>query len=137
MSEKRFTLNLMKKPSEIEMDGKMISKYDVVRLLNEQSERIKSLEMELDLIANTKLFSRRELERKVDEQQATIDHLKRELEEYKENWDDMVELATKTSRRNVELDEEIGQLQRENEMLKKEIERLNGLLFGTPKEAIE
>lgn len=34
MGEKRFTLNLMKKPSEIEMDGKMISKYDVVRLLN-------------------------------------------------------------------------------------------------------
>ena len=28
-------------------------------------------------------------------------------------------------------------LQRENEMLKKEIGRLNGLLFGTPKEAIE
>ena len=73
----------------------------------------------------------------LNEQQATIDHLKRELEEYKENWDDMVELATKTSRRNVELDEQIGQLQRENEMLKKEIGRLNGLLFGTPKEAIE
>jgi len=40
MSEKRFTLNLMKKPSEIEMDGKMISKYDVVRLLNEQQEQL-------------------------------------------------------------------------------------------------
>ena len=34
----------------------------LVDLLNEQSERIKSLEMELDLIANTKLFSRRKLE---------------------------------------------------------------------------
>lgn len=34
----------------------------LVGLLNEQSERIKSLEMELDLIANTKLFSRRKLE---------------------------------------------------------------------------
>ena len=47
---------------------------------------------------------------KLNEQQATIEQLKQELEEYKENWDDMVELATKTSRRNVELDEQIGQL---------------------------
>ena len=44
MSEKRFTLNLMKKPSEIEMDGKMISKYDVVRLLNEQQDTIFKLQ---------------------------------------------------------------------------------------------
>lgn len=44
MSEKRFTLNMMKKPSEIEMDGKMISKYDVVRLLNEQQSIIQSLQ---------------------------------------------------------------------------------------------
>ena len=51
----------------------------------------------------------------LNEQQATIDHLKRELEEYKENWDDMVELATKTSRRNVELDEQIGRLQKLND----------------------
>ena len=50
---------------------------------------------------------------KLNEQQATINHLKQELEEYKENWDDMVELATKTSLRNVELDEQIGQLRKE------------------------
>ena len=50
----------------------------------------------------------------LNEQQSTINHLKQELEEYKENWDDMVELATKTSLRNVELDEQIGRLQREN-----------------------
>ena len=42
----------------------------------------------------------------LNEQQATIN-------EYKENWDDMVELATKTSLRNVELDEQIGQLRKE------------------------
>ena len=47
MSEKRFTLNLMKKPSEIEMDGKMISKYDVVRLLNEQQATIQQLKAQL------------------------------------------------------------------------------------------
>ena len=44
MNEKRFTLNLMKKPSEIERDGKMISKYDVVRLLNEQQSTIRKLQ---------------------------------------------------------------------------------------------
>ena len=46
----------------------------------------------------------------LNEQQATINHLKQELEEYKENWDDIVEMATKTSLRNIELDEQIGQL---------------------------
>ena len=51
---------------------------------------------------------------KLNEQQATINHLKQDLEEYKENWDDMVKRATKTSLRNVELDEQIGRLQREN-----------------------
>ena len=49
----------------------------------------------------------------LNEQQATINHLKQELGEYKENWDDMVKLATKTSLRNVELDEQIGQLRKE------------------------
>lgn len=44
MDGNRFTLNMMKKPSEIEMDGKMISKYDVVRLLNEQDKKIRELE---------------------------------------------------------------------------------------------
>ena len=48
MSEKRFTLNMMKKPSEIEMDGKMISKYDVVRLLNEQQATITAQKKGLD-----------------------------------------------------------------------------------------
>ena len=47
----------------------------------------------------------------LNEQQATIN-------EYKENWDDMVELATKTSRRNVELDEQIGQLRKELKEIK-------------------
>ena len=132
MSEKRFKLHHINDLTDQEYmrlkkitdNGELITLGEVVDLLNEQSERIKSLEMELDLIANTKLFSRRELERKVDEQQATIDHLKRELEEYKENWDDMVELATKTSRRNVELDEQIGRLQRENEQLKTVMENV-------------
>ena len=81
MGEKRFTLNLMKKPSEIEMDGKMISKYDVVRLLNEQSERIKSLEMELDLIANTKLFSRRKLEEENEQMKKQLEQIPKSIRE--------------------------------------------------------
>ena len=68
---------------------------------------------------NGKIMTVDEVVGKLNEQQATINHLKQELEEYKENWDDMVELATKTSLRNVELDEQIGRLQRENEQLKK------------------
>ena len=60
----------------------------------------------------------------LNEQQATINHLKQELEEYKENWDDLVELATKTSLRNVELDEENGRLQRENEQLRQQLKTI-------------
>ena len=45
---------------------------DVVRLLNEQQATIQSLQTELELVSGAKLFSRRELERKVKEQQATI-----------------------------------------------------------------
>ena len=63
---------------------------------------------------NGKRLSEMEIVDLLNEQQATIDHLKQDLEEYKENWDDMVKLATKTSLRNVELDEQIGRLQREN-----------------------
>lgn len=71
-----------------------------------------------------------DVEHKLNEQQSTIDHLKQELEDMGDanatleteilklrqqlqDWDDMVELATKTSLRNVELDEQIGQLRKE------------------------
>ena len=62
---------------------------------------------------NGKRLSEMEIGDLLNEQQATINHLKQELEQYKENWDDMVKLATKTSLRNVELDEQIGQLRKE------------------------
>ena len=52
------------------------------------------------------------------------EQLRQQLQEYKENWDDMVELATKTSLRNIELDEQIGRLQRENEQLKTVMENV-------------
>ena len=88
MSEKRFTL--------FGLDNETI-KDDVTKecyWVNEYVQRKKLVDL-------------------LNEQQATINHLKQELGEYKENWDDMVKLATKTSLRNVELDEQIGQLRKE------------------------
>ena len=52
-----------------------------------------------------------EIVHKLNEQQATIEQLKQELEEYKENWDSLVEKTSEISLRNVVLDERIGQLQ--------------------------
>ena len=49
----------------------------------EQQTTINKLNGELELTANTKLYSRRELERKVDEQQATISRLEEENEQLK------------------------------------------------------
>ena len=75
MSDKRFTLNLMKKPSEIEMDGKMISKYDVVRLLNEQQSTINKLKSDIEETEiSIKLFEDdiATKDKKIEEQQATI-----------------------------------------------------------------
>ena len=49
----------------------------ICKLLNEQQATISSLQTELELTANTKLFSRKELERKVEEQQAEIERLQK------------------------------------------------------------
>ena len=57
------------------------------------------------------------------------EQLRQQLQEYKENWDDMVKLATKTSLRNVELDEQIGRLQRENVQLRKELPLCHSKMF--------
>ena len=69
MSEKRFkstldedTMSIMPYLVSDKEEECFYNLQGCVDLLNEQSERIKSLEMELDLIANTKLFSRRKLE---------------------------------------------------------------------------
>ena len=94
MSEKRFELS----------EYSTVYRYSVID--NIQKGTLKANEIIILLSKQAE---------KIDEQQATIDHLKRELEEYKENWDDMVELATKTSLRNIELDEQIGRLQKLND----------------------
>ena len=52
----------------------------------------------------------------LNEQQDNITKLNDENEQLRQqlqDWDDMVELATKTSLRNVELDEQNGQLRKE------------------------
>ena len=76
MSERRFSVRLRS-----ECDGVVYSFFDgdklldvdmIVDLLNEQQDEINSLKRELELITGAKLFSRRELERTVKEQQATI-----------------------------------------------------------------
>ena len=54
-----------------------------------------------------------------DEVVDTLNVQQSPINEYKENWDNLVEKASEISKRNVVLDEEIGQLQRENEQLKK------------------
>lgn len=60
--------------------------------LNEQQAIINKLNDELELTANTKLYSRRELERKVDEQQAEIERLQKiiDLTQYQLNVQDRI-----------------------------------------------
>lgn len=87
MGEKRFALLL---PNAIINDTIVRKSYylsekedveKVVDLLNEQSERIKSLEMELDLIANTKLFSRRKLEEENKQMKKQLEQIPKTIRE--------------------------------------------------------
>ena len=91
------------------MNEKRFKLHHINDLTDQEYMRLKKI------TDNGELITLGEVVDLLNEQQATINHLKQELEEYKENWDDMVELATKTSLRNVELDEQIGRLQRENQ----------------------
>lgn len=81
MSEKRFVCIDVGYGDDwyITDNGKRLSEMEIVGLLNEQSERIKSLEMELDLIANTKLFSRRKLEEENKQLKKENEQLKNRL----------------------------------------------------------
>ena len=81
MSEKRFVCMDIGYGDDwyITDNGKRLSEMEIVDLLNEQSERIKSLEMELDLIANTKLFSRRKLEEENKQLKKENEQLKNKL----------------------------------------------------------
>lgn len=88
MNEKRFTIEESENQLIIFDNGVSDETYFhlgnderdvkyVCDLLNEQQTTISSLQTELELTANTKLFSRKELERKVEEQQAEIERLQK------------------------------------------------------------
>ena len=86
MSEKRFFTSLADDEyTLIQEKGNLRATYlkysEVVDLLNEQSERIKSLEMELDLIANTKLFSRRKLEEENEQMKKQLEQIPKSIKE--------------------------------------------------------
>ena len=110
MSEKRFDFSLGACKIYDKQEEKLLEDTEVCGLLNEQQATISHLEK-----VNGKNFAKRRLlEQDNLVLQNENEQLRQQLQEYKENWDDMVELATKTSLRNVELDEQIGRLQREN-----------------------
>ena len=67
---------------------------DVCDLLNEQQATINQLQSELELTSGEKLFSRRELERKVKEQEATINKLKEENEQLRRLFEEMKQPIT-------------------------------------------
>lgn len=87
MSEKRYTVGLQSKTIfDMKTELYLFNNKIICELLNaqnslicEQQATINKLNDELELTANTKLYSRRELERKVDEQQAEIERLNKEL----------------------------------------------------------
>lgn len=92
MSEKRFTIEESENQLIIFDNGVSDETYFhlgnderdvkyVCDLLNEQSERIKSLEMELDLIANTKLFSRRKLEEENEQMKKQLEQIPKSIRE--------------------------------------------------------
>ena len=58
-------------------NGKEYNLQEIISILMDQQATINKLNDELELTANTKLYSRRELERKVDEQQAEIERLQK------------------------------------------------------------
>ena len=129
MSEQRFTFDyevefeIFDRVTKKHYDGAVGCQEKICDLLNEQQATINELKER-----NAHNFAKKMQLMKENEQ------LRQQRQEYKENWDDMVELATKTSRRNVELDEEIGRLQRENEQLRHELDSLSGCYCADNKE---
>jgi len=79
MSEKRFEVIFYGDVINCVRDetGKEYNLQELIDILMKQQATINKLNDELELTANTKLYSRRELERKVDEQQAEIERLQK------------------------------------------------------------
>ena len=84
MSEKRFIVieeGVEREDTVIEdtITKERYNEYGVVELLNDQAEIIKRLVFDMDLIANTKLFSRRKLEEENKQLKKENEQLKNRL----------------------------------------------------------
>ena len=122
MSEKQFTLNMMRKPSEIEMDGKMISKYEVVRLLNEQQSTITALKEE-----NMKLRNGNErLKKNFDMMEDDLTEQKTNLIfHFRDDKSKLKEKIKKLAEENEELKNKLNEKQEQIDLLEKNREILN------------
>ena len=108
MTEKRFvkthkTINWW----AVLDNGKELLEDEVVELLNELHEKNQKLEVQLDTCLNTKLFSRRELEKENEQ-------LKEENKELKVTEGEMEDYLARMEEENKELKQ---QLQREHTLL--------------------
>lgn len=86
MSEKRFIViedGVEREDTVIEdtITKERYNEYGVVELLNDQAEIIKRLVFDMDLIANTKLFSRRKLEEENKQMKKQLEQIPKSIKE--------------------------------------------------------
>lgn len=86
MSEKRFIVieeGVEREDTVIEdtITKERYNEYGVVELLNDQAEIIKRLVFDMDLIANTKLFSRRKLEEENNQMKKQLEKIPKSIRE--------------------------------------------------------
>ena len=86
MSEKRFIVieeGVEREDTVIEdtITKERYNEYGVVELLNDQAEIIKRLVFDMDLIANTKLFSRRKLEEENEQMKKQLEQIPKSIRE--------------------------------------------------------
>ena len=106
------------KGSTILEDGEEMTAWDCCDLLNEQQSDLVYLarfigEFKVEEF-KLKLRDIRILEDKVDEQQSTINEIEK-------NFEDLVDWSTEIAKRNVLLDEKIGRLQQEIQVMKNKL----------------
>ena len=86
MSEKRFIVieeGVEREDTVIQdtITKERYNEYGVVELLNDQAEIIKRLVFDMDLIANTKLFSRRKLEEENKQMKKQLEQIPKSIRE--------------------------------------------------------
>ena len=98
---------------------------NLLDLLNEQQDEINSLKRELELITGAKLFSRRELERTVKEQQATIQSLQGDVNRLQYIIDELRKDNYKRFEKINELKAKLKEKQEDEKLYAQEILELN------------